>query len=804
MLKNYLKIAVRNLSKHKVFSFINIMGLAVGLGAFLLIWQFVRFEQSYDDFHVLKDDIYRVQYNKQYADRLDQSAGFAAGGGPGLYQDYPEVVSFTKMWSASFMSNQLTVADETFLPENVFYADSAFFELFSFELLQGDRYTALDEANHVVLTESLAQTVFGSTDVVGESIRVKNAYGDELYEVSGVLAGLPENTHFQFDLLLSFQTLVNASEGSAATSFGWNAFPTYLQLSPGTDPQALQARFQPFIEKNYQSLLEKQIGVDISLMPLRDIYLKSDVRFETGPTGNQKAVNILSGIALLVLVLAYFNYVNLTTAKSMERAKEIGVRKVNGANKRNLVFQFLTEAFLLNFLGLVLGFTLMQTTIPFFETLFERPLTQLTNLDSSTVILFTGLLLVGTLLSGFYPAWVLSQTKTIKVLKGQKGVEGTDGMITKGLVVLQFAILGILLIGSLAVRSQVNYMLKADWGFDAEQMLVFKGPSQQWGEGNQLESFKTELLKNPGIAGISNSTSIPGKEISWINNNVRRLNDPVENDVATPFLGVDHTYINTLNLALLAGRNFNPALASESVSVLLSRTAAMRFGFTSPEEAVNQKIIDGGEERLIVGVVEDYMQGSFRDTYLPMVYRYIPGANNHLIVKLNTTDYQGTVAQIESQFREMFAASSFQYFFLDEYFQRQFQQDRLFGQLFNFFTMLGIWISILGLIGLTSHAVLKRRKEIGIRKVLGASVSSVIRLISLRFIYLNVISLLVALPLAYYGVSNWLAGFSFATELQAYVFVLPIVLVLCITLATTILLSLRSATRNPVEALRYE
>lgn len=805
MYRNHLKAALRNLSKNKVFSFINIMGLAVGLGAFMLIWQFVRFERNFDDFHELKDDIYRVQYDRIYTDHVDASAGLAAGGGPGLYRTYPEIVSFTKMWSASFMTNQLTVGDETFLPDKIYYADSAFFEIFSYEMLEGDRNTVLDEASHLVLSESMAKRIYGRTDVVGETMRVNNGYDiNTLYEVSGVFKDLPADTHFEFDMLLSFQSLVNASEGSAAETFGWNAFPTYLQLSPGTDPKALEAKFDPFIKENYASLFERGVGVKLSLMPLQDIYLKSDIRFETGPSGNEKAVNILSGISILILVLAYFNYVNLSTSKSIERAKEIGVRKVNGASKVNLILQFLNESFLLNLLGLVLGFTLMQTSIPLFEEMLGRPLMQLASLDAHTIILFTVLLFGGTLLSGFYPAWVLSQTKTLKVLKGQKGVEGKDGFIRKGLVVLQFTILGILFIGSLAVRSQVNYMLKADYGFDSEQMLVVKGPSQSAEGENRLDAFKTELLKNASITGVSNSTSIPGSEISWINNNVRRITDPIEKEVSTPFLGIDHTFIDNMDLKLLAGRNFDENLSGEEHSVLLSRRAAQAFGYPSIEAAVNQKIIDGGRERLVVGVVDDYMQGSFKDSYQPLVYRYLPFANNFLSVKLVTDDFQGAIKQVEADFSEMFPASTFQYFFLDEYFQRQFEQDRLFGNLFNFFTLLGIWISVLGLVGLTSHAVLKRRKEIGIRKVLGASVGSVIQLISRRFIYLVLIALTVALPLAYYGISTWMAGYSFAIGIQPYVFIVPIAIILFITLLTTGLLALRTAVRNPVEALRYE
>jgi len=804
MLRNHLKSALRNLSKNKVFSMINIMGLAVGLGAFLLIWQFVRFERSFDNFHELADDIYRVQYEKVYPDSHDKSAGLAAGAGPDIYQEFPEVISFTKMWSASFMSNQLTAKEKVLVPEKIFYADSAFFQMFSFDLLEGDKNTALDAANHLVLSEAMAMNFFGNTDVVGEQVRVNNGYGDELYQVSGVLKKLPANTHFELDVLLSFQTLINASEGSAATTYGWNAFPTYLQLLPGTNQKEIEARLEGFTEVKYAELISQGVQPKLLLRPLQDIYLKSNIRFEVGPTGNERAVEIMSAIALLILFLAYFNYINLSTSKSIDRAKEIGVRKVNGASQGNLIRQFLTESFMLNLVGLILGFTLMQLSIPFFETTLSRPLSAMVVFDKSMVMLFAILLIGGTLLSGFYPAWVLSRTKTIKVLKGQKAVEGSDGMIRKGLVILQFAILCFLLVGSLAVRSQIEFMLNADWGFDSEQMVVIKGPSQSQDGANRFQVFNDAMSGYTGVMGMTNSTSVPGKEISWINNNVRLQTDAPDDFKSIPFLGTNETYLDIMNLKLLAGRNFERDLAGEENAVMLSVAAAKQFGFVDMEEAVNQKIIDGGRERLIVGIVDDYMQGSFKESYQPMIYRYIPLANNYITLKLSQSNLKESLGIIEEQFSSIFPDSSFDYFFLDEFFERQFAQDKIFGNLFNFFTLLGIWISVLGLFGLTSYAVLKRRKEIGIRKVLGASVGSVIGLISKRFIVLTLISLAIALPIAYMAISTWLESYSFATALKAYVFILPVVIILFITVLTTGIISFRSATSNPVDALQYE
>lgn len=804
MLRNYFKTALRNLTKSKVFSFINITGLAVGLGAFLLIFQFVSFEQSFDNFHNDVDQLYRVQFERVYTDKHDKSAGLTAGAGPALKEDFPEVEAFSKLWSAGFMSNLFTVGEEVFNEKKLFYADESFFQFFSFDLIQGSADQVLNEANSMAISETKAMSYFGSTDVIGKTIKVNNAYNDKVYQVSGVFRDLPRNTHFDFDILLSFKSLENATDGDAATSFGWNAFPTYLKLATGTDFKALEAKFPEWTKGRYAELIADGVEPRLYLQPLESIYLESKLRFEVGPTGNARIVQILTAVALFILILAYFNYINLSTSKSLERTKEIGVRKVNGASRTSLIKQFLIESFIVNLIGIVLGFTLMQISIPLFEQALDRPLSEMIVVNQPFIVLILVLLTAGTLLSGFYPAWILSRFKTIRVLKGQRAGAGSDGMVRKGLVILQFAILCFLLVGSLAVRSQIEYMLNSDWGFDSDQMIVVSGPSLGQGEGDRLTTFKNELRLQSHISQVSNTTMIPGNEIKWVNNGVRLTTSPENEITSIPFLGIDDTYVGNLSLEVLAGRSFNKDLANEWESLLLSRAAAEQFGFPNPEDALNKKITDGGQEYNVIGVVEDFLQKSFKSGYDPIMYRYIPNANNFLCVRVAGGDYEAALKDIESQYTSHFPGSTFTYFFLDEYFERQFIEDRIFGKVFNFFTLLGIWISILGLFGLTSYAVLQRRKEIGIRKVLGASIGSVVLLISRRFVYLTLIAIAVAVPIAFYATNSWLNSYSFATGIKAYVFVVPVVALLAITLLTTGLLSLKSATDNPVDSLRCE
>ncbi len=804
MVRNYFKTAIRSLSKNKVFSFINISGLAIGLGAFLLIFQFVSFERSFDDFHENADRIYRVQFERIYTDRHDKTAGLTAGAGPAMHEEFPEIEAYSKIHSAGYMTNTLTMGDNQFIEKDIFYADHSFFKVFSFELKAGDRHTALEEVNTIVISESRAESYFGKTDVIGEIINVENGWGVQTCKVTGVFKDLPMNTHFDFDVLVSLKTLHRASDGGSDRSFGWNAFPTYLKLSEGTDYKALEAKFPEFAQRRYTNIIERGVKPVLLLQPLQDIYLHSNLRFEVGPMGNNRVVKILTGISIFIIVLAYFNYINLSTSKSLERAKEIGVRKVVGANRSSLIFQFLSESFLLNLLGIVLGFTLMQVSLPFFENTLGKSFGELSVFSPQFLTLIGIMLIGGTLLSGFYPAWVMSKMRTMKVLKEQKTKSGTDALVRRGLVVLQFTILCFLLIGSLAVRSQIQYMLNSDRGFNSEQMVIVNGPSSGGNSTDLIRSFKAELMSNPDVLGVSNSTMIPGGEITWVNNNVRLANASSDEVVSMPFLGVDDHFVDNLSLKVIAGRNFDVNMKSDTASVMLSRAGAKAFGITEPEDVVGLKILDGGTEYLIVGVVEDFLQKSFKTGYDPIIYRHLPGANNFMIIKSQSDDYAKLLTNLESTYKAIYPNDTFNYFFLDEFFERQFEEDRVFGQVFNFFTILGVWISCLGLFGLTSYAVTLRRKEIGIRKVLGAGIGSVVLLISKRFVFLILLAVLIALPISYYAIEQWLNNYSFATSIKGYVFIIPVFAILVITLITTGALSLKSATRNPVDSLRYE
>ncbi|NVJ46937.1 MAG: ABC transporter permease [Cytophagia bacterium] len=803
MFRNHLQVALRNMAKRKSLAFINICGLGISIGAFLLIVDFISFQQSFDDFHSKADRIYRIQYEKVGADYHDKSVGLAAGAGPDLKAEYPEIESFSKIWATKHLVNLLTVGSESFISEDLFYADENFFNLFDFEFLYGDRVAALSEPNSIVLTESMAMRMFNKTDVVGEVFRLSNGMQDEESKVTGVIGDLPANTHFNFDVLVSFSTLISVTEGNAANTYGWNAFPTYLLLAESTDAKALEAKFPHFVENHYQNVIEAGIEPSLYLRPLRDIYLHSNIRFEVGPTGSYQVVQILIVVSIFILGLAYFNYINLTTSLALQRAKEIGVRKVTGATRPQLFLQFMVESLLFNILSLLVGFTLMQSTKPFFQDIMGIG-TEVAILQANFLITMALILVVGTLVSGLYPAWIMSRLELAEILKGKSNDSGKTGALRKGLMVFQFVILCFLLVGSLAVRSQIDYMVHVDWGFDSEQVLVVKGPVAGNNTYERFQSFVDRLNAIPGVEDVAQSTNVPGQENTWINNGVRRAETDETHNRAIHFLAITPGFFSVLDVNHQAGRNFRTTSNIDSASVILSEAALKDLGFASPEEAIGKRLIGINSGLTVVGVVGDYIQNSFKQSYQPTAYLYGDYANNYFILKVNSDSFAGVVKQVEDIYQEAFAGNPFDYFFLDDFYQNQFEEERRFAKVFNLFTILGIWISCLGLIGLTSLSVAQRTKEIGIRKVLGASLFSVVTLFSRKMIWLNLIAVFISIPLAYFVVNAWLDNYVFATRLSFYIYAIPVAMLMAITFITTGLLSIRGGLKNPVNSLRYE
>lgn len=804
LFQNYLKVAWRNALKSKTFSLINITGLAIGMAACLLIFQYVNFEQSYDRFHENEANIYRVELDRFYPDRVDKSAGVTAFVGPALKETYPEVQQFTKLWGTSHVNNILIFGEES-VPENqLFYADEHFFEVFSYQLQSGDPATALAEPFSMVLTERLARKLFGDEDALGRSIEYAGGYGRDQYRITGIVKDVPENTHLKFNCLVSFQTLVSQTEGKAANAEGWSAFLTYLLLEPDADALALEARLPDFVQNRFTMMLDNGAEVALKLQPLSDIHLKSSLRFEPGTNGNYKIVRVLFFTALFILGIAWINYINLATAKAMERAREVGVRKVVGAGKRDLRRQFLTEAVLLNVAGLALALGLTWLVSPLLNQLTGVQVPAFSFLQDPAILLgMVGVLALGILLSGFYPAFVISSFSPGVALSGKAaGVSGLG--LRKALVVFQFGISIVLIAGSFIIFRQVRYMMKKDIGMNIDQVLVLKGAGLQDSTyAERLDHFKERLLNNAVVAHVTNSTDVPGKEITWVNNAVRWAKQPETNLLSLPFIGVDHDFFDTYELPLISGRTFSDNPAADADKIVLTKSAAKVLGFADQESAIDEEVIDNGNSFRVIGVVEDYHQESLSFDYRPVVFRNIQQASSFYSVKLQTDQLNESIASIQQEWKTAFPGNPFIYFFQDEYFGRQYRSDQLFGRLFGIFTALGVFVACIGLLGLSSFTVYKRTREIGIRKVLGANTAQILLLISREHFLLILLAALIGAPLAWWGMSIWLSSYAFAIELHWWYFLLPIVVLLLIAGITISFHAIRAAMTNPVQAIHH-
>ena len=805
MLRNYLKIAYRNLLKNKVFSLINILGLAIGIAASLLILQYVSFELSYDDFHEKAERIYRVRFDRIYPDKHDKSAGLTAAAGPALQEEFPEIEVYTKIWSV-YGNNVLTYDEKKFKENQLYFADSSFFSIFSYPLLKGDPATALAAPNTIVLTVNMAQKYFGQDDPMGKFIDLFGPYGKQSFLVTGVLQNPPENTHLKFNALCSFQTLVNITNGEAANTWRWNAFLTYLLLSPEADAQKLQAKLPDFVEKYYAPMMaEQDIKFELLLQPLQDIHLHSHLRMESESNGNVEVVTFLTIIAFFILLIAWVNYINLSTAKSVERAREIGIRKVAGAKKNQLIGQYLLEALLLNLLGIGLALTCVQFTLPYFEVLTGKPLAFNFWKNYSFWGVLAGFTVLSTLLTGLYPAWMLSSFVPVKVLKGNISRSARGILVRKGLVIFQYVMSAILITGTLVVFKQLQYMQNEKLGFDKEQMLIVEAPSMADSTyGSRQESFKTSMLSNSNIYQMTVSTSIPGEEIGWVNNGVGRQGSDPKDRTSCHFVQVDDDFFNAYQIDLIAGRNFSAEYGNEGRAVILNKATVELLGFESVEKSVGQDLYVDDDTFHIVGVAANYHQRSLNQEYYPMVFHFSLYGRSYYSLKVNTRNLPETLSFIEKQWEANFTGNPFHYFFLDDFFNRQYQSDQRFASAFMLFAALAIFIACLGLFGLSSYTVVQRTKEIGIRKVLGASVQNILTLLSWDFIRLVCIASLLALPVAYLVMQKWLANYAFRINIGWGLLLVPVVMVLLIALLTVSFQTIKAALSNPAKSLRYE
>jgi putative ABC transport system permease protein len=794
----------RYVSKNKAFTIINLSGLIIGMTAFMLIAQFVLHELNYDNFWSNSDRVYRVQLDRYDKGLLSTRwAAGCAGVGPDLKNNFPEIEHYVRMTKSNAL---LSYGDVFFKEEGVYYASQDFFNVFGTHLLSGTDSTALKGLNKIVLSQSLARKYFGDVDPVGKTMHNN---GDVAYLVTGVFEDLPENTHMQIDAMLSFATyakLVGKKSEAELNEWQWDGFLTYVLLRENTNAKGLEEKLPAYAQKRQGEEFKRfNSGMTFHLMRLKDIHLDSDFIGEFKSNGSRDTAYFLLVISILIIVIAWINYVNLSTAKSIERAREVGVRKVMGGFRSQLIQQFLMESLLLNAIAVVIAVIAVVLLTPWFNSLAGREIGFLLFKQRLFWFWIVMLVLTGTLFSGLYPAFVLSAFKPVEVLKGRFKNTGQGVLFRKGMVVLQFMSSVILIVGTYTVYNQINYMRSEKLGIDIEQTVVLHSPNiTDSTYGNKFEVLKNRLTQYAEVKSVSGSSSIPGASPDWNAGGIRRLSQREDEQKQYRVIMMDHDFIPLYGLEVLAGRKFSASVAHEDKTVLLNEAAAHHMGFAKIEEALNDQINFWGDTFRIAGVVKNFRQESLKKDFEPLIFRYSKAPFGFYSIKFNTSHVKESLTKFENDWKELFPGNPFNYFFLDDHYNKPYQADQQFGKVFGLFSGLAIFIACLGLFGLSSLTAIQRTKEIGVRKVLGASVSSILSLISKEYVLLMVLAIALATPLTWWMMNTWLQSFANRIELAWWIFALPSLTVVSVAFLTISIHILRAARTNPVRSLRYE
>ena len=793
--------------KKKAFSFINIVGLAVGMTCCILIAAFVTDELSYDQYPVQAKQIYRVGLHLTENGGITDFSNVDAAVGPGIREAFPEVQAATRLlqWPQVFMRYQ----DKQFKEQSIAMADANFLEIFAISLLEGDLKTALKEPGSIVITKVFAQKYFGSSPAMGKGIR----FGEEqeVRKVTGIIDEIPANTHFHFDAFVS-----TADLGNKTPSWSNVGFYTYLVLNKAVDPQKLEAKFPQLVAKHVVPEVQRDMGISLAearktvdtfrffLMPLTDIHLRSATKYELAANGDINSVYIFSILAVFILLLAIVNFTNLSTVSAASRSKEIGIRKVMGSVKIQLMTQFLLESTLLTFLALLLAVLAAGLLLPYFNELAGKQLliSSLLSVKSAVILLVFGAF-VG-VLAGAYPAFLLSFSKITAILKGGSVVQtARRSNLRSGLVVFQFAVSGALIIATMVTYQQLRFMQNKKIGFDKNQVLVIQDSNVL---GQNEETFKQQLQKDSRVIQASLSASIP-VGMSNIGGSIiyaKRENDKESRaEITTNIYHVDEDYLKTLGMELTEGRDFSKAFSTDSTTTIINETAARDLGFGKASPIGKTIVRSGQREFTVIGVVKDFHFASARQKIAPLIM--LLGHNSGaVIVKVKATDAASTIASFRNRWDAFNPAAPFTYSFLDERFAFLYETEQKTSQLFTVFAIISILIACLGLFGLAAFTAQQRTKEIGVRKVLGASVTSIVALLSGDFLKPVLIAIVIASPIAWYAMDRWLQDFAYKVDIEWWVFGLAGLLAVGIALLTVSFQSVKAALMNPVKSLRSE
>jgi putative ABC transport system permease protein len=802
MFKNYFKVAWRHIIKEKFYSLINIAGLGVGLTCCILIGFFVMHELSYDNYHQKLDRTYRILQG--YRSGIDKATAPAAEEyqvwgnapvGPAFKEEFPEVDQFCRFTPGH--SKLITANNEMYDEKNIVFGDSTVFDVFSWDLLSGNPQSVLDNPNSIVLTESLAKKYFGNEDAMGKTV----IYNENVAcIVTGIMKDVPVNSHFTFEGIISMSTFYNQRQ-SIFEWWGYVDFYTYFTLKENGSIESIKPKLAGLAEKYTGDWEDSKFYIDVE--PMKEAYLNSVAARQPGKTGSKTNIIIFSLIGIFILLIACINFINLSTARSLERAKEIGIRKVVGARKLSLVSQFLSEFFILALFAGVLSLSLVLLLSPYLKEFTG------VNIEASHIfnIEFLGLFSLGIisvgLIAGSYPAFLLSKFQPSKVLRGNFKTGKSGVALRKALVLFQFVLTITLIIGTITIYNQITYLQNHELGFEKDQILImefgYNGEVQE-----NIEAIKNEFEKDPNVLSICASRAVPGNFFPNAGTEIENA-DGVMIPHSPAIYEIDPDFLSFYNIKVLAGRSFSYAHYSDSIEALIINNAAAKlWGYNNPEDIIGKKFDQWGKTGKVIGVVNDFNYLSLHSAVEPLTLRFEPYSMAKFSLKISTDNIPLTIKSIEEKWQELIPQRPFSYYFIDDNFDKQYRADEKFGQLFSSFAVLAIFIACLGLIGLTTYSAAQRTKEIGIRKVMGASVSTIVLLLSKEFSKLLALAFIIAIPASWYGIQAWLDNFAYKVNIGAWVYLLTAVTVGTIVLISISWQSIKVALQNPVNSLRNE
>ena len=803
MFRNYIKVGLRSLNRQRVFSILNITGLSLGIACLFLILLYVNDELSYDKYHENYDRIYRVVHSVgidrdlQQPSAEDYQVWGNATVGPALHDDFPgieKVFRFTSEWPLLFDHNGSKIKEES-----VVFADPTIFEIFSWDLVSGNSSTALEAPNSIVLTRSIATKLYGDENPVGKSIEIIRARSDESLTITGVMDDIPSNSHFKFNCLISMSTLENMAPRIFKDWNYWD-FYTYLLVDEELNMASLNERIPDFLDKH----VPDDEGYNIDFEPLSKAYFYSSATRQPGAIGNLSKVYIFFSIGIFIIVMACVNFTNLSTARSMERAKEVGIRKSIGALKGHLMFQFLSESMIISIVSTIVGLGLTFLMIPIMRNISGKDFSTSTLFSQDLILIIIGVVILIGLIAGGYPALVLTKYQPHKVLKGKFSSSKNGLFVRKSLIVFQFTLSIVLIVGTYVVFNQMKHVQSHDLGFDQEQMVEV---NFEWHQSVQdrLETLKNEFKKRPDVVSVSASRTSPGGFFLTAFTDIdNELGEQQTEKISLYEVGMD--FIDNYKIELVAGRAFSNDFSQDSTQALIVNEASVKaFGFANPEDIIGRNFSQWGRTGKVIGVVRDFNFKSLHSSVEPLALRIVPASHIRMMsIRVKSDDIPQTLAELKGIWDGMISKRPFHYNFLEDTFNAQYKEDLRFGNIFNVFTGVAIFITCLGLFGLTTYSVLQRTKEIGVRKVLGASVSNIVLLLSSDIFRLFAISTLFAIPISWYTMNIWLSDFAYRIGIGVGIYTTAICTGLFIAIISISWQAINAALVNPVNSLKDE